>query len=355
MIASICEAAGKKTALFTSPHLVTFRERIQINGELLPEQEVARGLSLLRELIRDWEHSPTFFELTTALALSWFQEREAEIVVLETGMGGRLDATNIVYPSVSVLTSIDIDHQQWLGQTIAEIAMEKAGIIKPRVPVVSAPQHEVASCVIGQIAWERQAPCRFIDAPVEYSQNARIGLAGSHQRWNAALAVAALEAAGIIVDHATQIRGLETVRWPGRFQLINDRLILDGAHNPAAAEALASTWKENFGARKATVILGVLADKDVDGLWRALAPVASHVFVVAPKSARALAPHDLARHLQTHPSAIPIPCDVAEDFAAALAGALLKEAPILVTGSLFLVGEALAHLRGEAAFESSAQ
>ena len=177
MIASICEAAGKKTALFTSPHLVTFRERIQINGELVPEQEVARGLSLLRELIRDWEHSPTFFELTTALALSWFQEREAEIVVLETGMGGRLDATNIVYPSVSVLTSIDIDHQQWLGQTIAEIAIEKAGVIKPRVPVVSAPQHAKAVLRIDLDRHIQKTAPNLLRLAIQFERDVGAGLA----------------------------------------------------------------------------------------------------------------------------------------------------------------------------------
>ena len=133
LLDSICRAAGYRTALFTSPHLVTFRERMQVNGELISEDEVARGLTKIRKLIADWEPHPTFFEITTALALDHFRNSEAEIIVLETGMGGRLDATNAVHPIVSVLTPIDYDHQKWLGASLAEIAREKAGIIKPRV------------------------------------------------------------------------------------------------------------------------------------------------------------------------------------------------------------------------------
>jgi dihydrofolate synthase/folylpolyglutamate synthase len=354
MIAAMSAAAGLKTALFTSPHLISFRERIQINGSLIPEEDVARGLSLLRELIHDWEHSPTFFELTTALALWWFQRSGVEMIVLETGMGGRLDATNVVQPAVSVLTPIDLDHQHWLGTTLAEIAIEKAGIIKRGVPVVSAPQHEVAQCVIAQIACERRAPSRFIDQPIARLHGAALALAGTHQRWNAALAIAALEAAQIQVDAATQIRGLEAVRWPGRFQQINERLVLDGAHNPAAAQALAATWRDKFGARKATLILGVLADKDVDGFWRALAPLAEHVFVVTPQSPRALPASDLQRRVHAHTPALP--CDGAADFSEAFAIASRNKGLILVTGSLFLVGEALAHLSAAGqSLERSAQ
>jgi dihydrofolate synthase/folylpolyglutamate synthase len=258
-----------------------------------------------------------------------------------------------VHPSVSVLTPIAIDHAQWLGDTIAEIAMEKAGIIKHGIPVVSAPQDELARTVIAHIAFEREATCQFLEAPIDSPDAGRVGLAGSHQRWNAALAVAALEAGGIVIDRAAQARGLQTVRWPGRFQQIDDGLVLDGAHNPAAAHALVATWREKFGSRKATIIFGVLADKDVDGVWRALAPIAGHVYAVAPKSARALAADVVAPRLQAETPAIP--CEVALDLGEAVASAARNDLPILVTGSLFLVGEALAHLRGENEFEPSAQ
>ncbi len=134
LLDSICRAAGYRTALFTSPHLVTFRERIQVNGELISEEEVARGLTKIRELVAGWDPHPTFFEITTGLALDYFRRREAEIIVLETGMGGRLDATNATQPVVSVLTPIDYDHQKWLGESLTEIAGEKAGIIKARHP-----------------------------------------------------------------------------------------------------------------------------------------------------------------------------------------------------------------------------
>jgi dihydrofolate synthase/folylpolyglutamate synthase len=152
MIDAIARAAGHRTGLFTSPHLVSFRERIRVNGEKISEEEVARGLCEIRERIRDWDPHPTFFEITTALAWQHFQKARCEILVLETGMGGRLDATNAVQSSVSVITPIDFDHEKWLGHSIGEIAKEKAGIIKRRIPVVSAPQRPEAEVIIRQRA-----------------------------------------------------------------------------------------------------------------------------------------------------------------------------------------------------------
>jgi len=162
LLDSICRAAGYRTALFTSPHLVSFRERIQVNGELISEGEVVRGLTKIRELVAGWEPHPTFFEITTGLALDHFRNLETEIVVLETGMGGRLDATNATQPVVSVLTPTDYDHQKWLGSSLTEIAREKAGIIKPGVPVVSARQLPEVEAVIRARAAECAAPLDFV-------------------------------------------------------------------------------------------------------------------------------------------------------------------------------------------------
>ncbi|MGZ5021960.1 MAG: bifunctional folylpolyglutamate synthase/dihydrofolate synthase, partial [Chthoniobacterales bacterium] len=196
MIDSILRAQGYRSGLFTSPHLVTFRERIRVNGEMISETNVADGLTSIREMIADWDPHPTFFEIVTALGLLHFKKTRCEFVVLETGMGGRLDATNAITPIVSVITSIDYDHQKWLGHSLGEIAAEKAGIIKPRVPVVSASQSAEAESVIRIRARECEAPLEFLEADYESD----VALKGGHQKENAAVALAALRAARIEVS-----------------------------------------------------------------------------------------------------------------------------------------------------------
>lgn len=364
MLDSICRAAGRRTGLFTSPHLVTFRERIRLDGEMIPETDVTAGLSRLSALTSGWETPPTFFELTTALALDWFRRSGAEIVVLETGLGGRLDATNVLQrPAVCVVTAIAMDHIAYLGDTLAAIAGEKAGILKPGVPAVVAPQvPEVAEVLARRAAEVGVSSLRFITAPV--SDDWRVNLAGSHQRLNAALALAALDAAaGLAVDETAARRGLETVVWPGRFERFekDDRVvILDGAHNPHAAERLAQTWREEFGKRRngdterATVVFGTLADKDAAGMTAALAPVAAR-FIAAPvrSSPRAAGPDALRETLATMRPAVSY--EVAVDVRKALALARRYPERVLVTGSLFLVGEARAWLTGQATPETSWQ
>jgi len=177
MIDSILRAQGYRTGLFTSPHLVTFRERIRVNDEMISEGAVADGLTAIRGLVADWNPHPTFFEIITALALKYFSEEKIDIVVLETGMGGRLDATNAVQSGVSVITSIDFDHQQWLGRSLRQIATEKAGIMKPKVPVICAPQRPEAEEVIRAQAAECETPIEFVAASYDKTP---IALAGSH-------------------------------------------------------------------------------------------------------------------------------------------------------------------------------
>ncbi|MEQ1854193.1 MAG: Mur ligase family protein, partial [Chthoniobacteraceae bacterium] len=188
MLAAICVAAGHRTGLYTSPHLVSFRERIRMGANCIPELHVEEGIAKIRSVIAGWDHSPTFFEVTTALALSWFQRQRAQIVILETGMGGRLDATNVVTPVVSVITPIGLDHMQHLGGTLAAIAAEKAGIIKPGVPVVSAPQLPDAQQVIAATAERLGSRLRVVSQPL--AGGWALALAGTHQRWNAAVAFA---------------------------------------------------------------------------------------------------------------------------------------------------------------------
>jgi len=342
MLDAICRAAGKRTGLFTSPHLVTFRERICVDGVWISEEAVAQGLTELRALVGDWELEPTFFELTTVLALRHFQRSGCEVVVLETGMGGRLDATNVVTPAVSVITPISLDHQQWLGATIAEISAEKAGIFKPDVPAISSPQTDEAVTVLRQRA--REIGALALDFVAHPWAGGAVNLAGSHQRWHAELAVRALALAALGIHEEAIDRGLREVQWPGRFQRVGERLVLDGAHNAAAAVRLVETWREEYGAESATLVLGVLVDKDLRTICAALLPIAARVIAVPVRSPRTVPPEDLravVRELSPE-----MPCEVAADFAAGLAAAQAHSERVMVSGSLFLVGEALA-LAGE--------
>ncbi len=351
MIDSIGRAAGLRSGLFTSPHLVTFRERIQINGKMIEREEVLSGLEKLRQLVHTWDPHPTFFEIVTALALDHFARQRCDLIVLETGLGGRLDATNAVSSNISVLTPIALDHEKWLGSTIAEIAAEKAGIIKPNVPVVSTSQRAEAAKVIAARAAECNAPLRVVPSPYVASP---VGLRGSHQKWNAATAVAAIRASDLTISEENIVAGLGTVQWPARFQIIDQRTVLDGAHNPASAAALAATWKETFGAKRATLILAVLADKDISGIVKALAPISGSVLLPKIRSDRSADPEEIAKAISSiTPS---LPCSITPTFGGALEVARGKADPILITGSLHFAGEVLAHLRGEpAAFEECDQ
>jgi len=351
MIDSICRAADHRTGLFTSPHLVTYRERIRVNGEMIAPDEVARGLSALRDTIRDWEPHPTFFEITTALALEHFKKKECELIMLETGLGGRLDATNALLPVVSVITPIGYDHEEWLGHTLEAIAGEKAGIIKPQVPVVSAKQEAAAETVIRARASECEAPLEFVTEPYAASS---VGLVGTHQRQNAATAVAALRAGRIAVSEDAITRGLAAIDWPARFQRWDGRIIIDGAHNPAGAQILAQTWREQFGNDRATIILAVLREKDVTGICRALAPIAERFILPSIRSERALSPNELIPLLSSITPTLPY--SIAPSLPAALELARANPERILLTGSLHFAGEALATLDGNPdALEDCAQ
>jgi len=351
IIDSICRAQGYRTGLFISPHLVTFRERIRVNGEMISEAAAADGLAMIRNLTADWDPHPTFFEVTTALALKHFGEAKIDIAVLETGLGGRLDATNAVQSDVSVITPIGLDHEKWLGRTLAEIAAEKAGIIKPGVPVVFAPQRPQAEQVIRARAAECGSPVQFVG---ETYHSSPVALRGEYQKQNAAVAIAAIHAANMQVGEKAIVRGLAAVEWPARFQKWDERTIIDGAHNPGAARILAQTWREVFGDQKATLVLAVLSDKDLRGICEALVPIAESVLLPKILSERAAAPGELAKMFSIiTPS---LPHSITPSIADALILARAQPNPILITGSLHFAGEVLAHLHGEpAAFEECAQ
>lgn len=326
MLDSVLRQSGRRCGLYTSPHLVDFRERIRVNGEKIPAEAVAEGLTKIRDLTVRWEHYPTFFEIVTALAIWHFARADCDVVVLETGMGGRLDATNAVTPRVSVITPIALDHTQWLGNSLEEIAGEKAGIIKPGVPVVSAPQAYGAEVVLRKAAQLQDAPVTFVGAP---TGSRDIGLKGLHQQENAVLAIAALEAVQMDVSPEHVAAGLRDVYWPGRFQRVGDRMVLDGSHNPHASAHLVQLWQETFGREKASIVFGALADKDYDAMVRALEPIAREFLFVPVGNVRSIEPEKLV-------SAVPYRVFPTVQGALDVAGGLT-----LVTGSLFLVGEAM--------------
>ena len=351
MIEAIARGAGYRTGLFTSPHLISFRERILVNGEKISEDEVAGGLTEIRELIGSWDPHPTFFEIATALALQHFQTTRCEILVLETGMGGRLDATNALQSSVSVITPIDFDHEKWLGHSIDQIAKEKAGIIKPRIPVVSAPQRREAEVIIRQRAEECDAPLQFVNDPWTKT---RIALRGEHQKRNAALAIAALQAMDIKVSDAATARGLSSVEWPARFQIWNEHIVIDGAHNPASARILAQTWREEFGDEHATILLAILRDKNAAEIVHALAPIATKFVLPQIRSERAMPPNELVQVISSLTPSLPY--SITPSVAEAISAAQRTSERVLITGSLHFAGEALAFLRGESrALEECAQ
>lgn len=333
MLDAILRADGRRCGLYTSPHLVDFRERIRVDGQMVLAEALAATLTRIRSACEGWDHCPTFFEIATVAALDHFRREGCEIVVLETGMGGRLDATNVVDPLVSVITPIARDHAEWLGSTLGEIAAEKAGIIKPGAPVVSAVQHPEAAAVIADRAKACGSPLTIAGAPYP----GRVALSGAHQKENAAAAVASIRAAGLAVSESSISRGLAGVTWPARFQRVAGKFLIDGAHNPHSARSLLATWRENFGDCKTTVVFGALRDKEVAEMLAALSPLAAAFRFVPVANPRGANPHDF-------PSLTRIPSQVFESLPDALGSLPSADAPAIITGSLFLAGEALAWL-----------
>ena len=342
MIDSVARAAGNRTGLFTSPHLIDYRERVRVSGAEISEEDCAAMLTELRTICEALDPHPTFFEISLALAMRWFRERECELIVLETGMGGRLDATTAVPADVCAITPVGLDHMQWLGDTVEEIAAEKAGIFVEGKPAFSAPQEVAVRKVLEKEANERRSPLSFVEQPLA---GYPVALPGVHQRWNAALALECLHAAGVRLDYEVVMHGLSSVRWPGRFERFEHagrQIVLDGAHNPQGAAVLAETWRGEFGAKKATLVFSAVAAKDIAGILVHLAPLAELIHICPVDTPRAELPEALASHL---PAGAPSHV-LHASFDGAFAAALKMEGPLLVAGSLYLVGEARARLAG---------
>jgi dihydrofolate synthase/folylpolyglutamate synthase len=380
-LASILRAAGHRTGLYTSPHLLRVNERIRINGEEISEEQFGdihqRVEAVARRLVEAGElpWHPSFFEVLTAMAFDYFAGAGVEVAVLEVGMGGRLDATNVVEPVVSVITDIALDHQKFLGDTITQIAHEKAGIIRPGGVVITLPQHPEANDVIGNAIAERGAhavsavpyvppvapgahevpgvapngvrtsyPLRAMGEQIVVDSP----LVGRHQLRNIALAIAAAEVlnrTGFPVTARDIERGIRETRWPGRFQRIaatarSPEIILDVAHNPAGAWALRSALSEYAGERPLMLVFGVMRDKAVAEIAEILFPVAEHVIATRADNPRSASPEEI-RDAATRTGT---EVETAPTVAAALARArqlASVDAIIVITGSIYVVGEAL--------------
>jgi dihydrofolate synthase / folylpolyglutamate synthase len=349
MLESIYRASGLRVGLFTSPHLVSFRERIQINRQFISENDVIRYVDELKPLCEQFAegHQPTFFEAVTIMALRCFAEQKCDLVIWETGLGGRLDATNIVTPLSSVITNIGIEHSEWLGDTVEKIATEKAGIIKPGIPVVTSAMAGHGLETIQAIAQQRRSPLTILsaaEANLPPLDTIPLPLHGPHQRLNAALAVATVRtlANQIPITDSALRTGLTAVNWPGRMHRIQtasgQTILLDGAHNPDGAEALRIALQEEFPGANPTMIFGVFRDKDSTSMCHSLAPLAGRILLTPVHSERTEDPSRLvAACRESNPRAQIEVCH-------SLADALEKVSAvpfIVIAGSLYLVGEAM--------------
>jgi dihydrofolate synthase/folylpolyglutamate synthase len=371
MMESILRAAGMRTGLYTSPHLERISERIRLNGEPVSDAQITESFERVLAAIEALMASsalpahPTFFECMTAIAFDVFARSEVEFAVYEVGMGGRLDATNIVTPEVSIITQIDFDHEAYLGHSLEEIAGEKAGIIKPNSIVVSAAERPEARGVIAQRCKDQHAKLVEVDeawrvgeivpddrgnrATAEWLADGsviqlQIPLAGKFQVRNALTAAAAaklLMERGFALNAAAIERGISSVQWPGRLERVAEHpdVYLDGAHNPAAARELRAFWDERLAGRRIILVYGAMRDKAVDEIAGVLFPRAEHVILTQPHQSRAISADVLARMTCHHAAQ----CEFIADATLAIDRALLlagDNCAVFITGSLFLVGEA---------------
>jgi dihydrofolate synthase / folylpolyglutamate synthase len=383
MLDSILRAAGMRTGLYTSPHLERINERIRIGGEEIADEEFAASWTRVSKTIDELlargslRAHPSFFECVTAMAFDAFARSGVDFAIYEVGLGGRLDATNIVTPEVAVITPVDFDHESYLGHSIEEIAGEKAGIIKPAITVVSAPQRSAAAATIEKRAKEVGAPIvdaqdawvidepsfegglyRTVASERETSERGtgeritlRPALAGRFQLVNALTAATAarvLAKRGFPVTNAAIAQGIQDVKWPGRLEKLstNPDLYLDGTHNPAGARELAKFWQENFRGRRIWLVYGVMRDKSVDEIAGLLFPVAHRVILTQPQQPRAVSPSTL-KEMTSHLAKDAL---VANDPADAIEQALDLASPndaLFATGSLFLVGDLLRYWKSD--------
>ncbi|MDI6800925.1 MAG: folylpolyglutamate synthase/dihydrofolate synthase family protein [Thermodesulfovibrionales bacterium] len=378
MIASILMAQGFKVGLFTSPHLVSFTERIRINNKQISESEVVSLTNEIRFEIRNSKFEipePTFFEFVTAMAFLYFVRNKIDWAVIETGMGGRLDATNVITPAVSVITRIGYDHKEFLGETLSDIAKEKAGIIKRGIPVVSAQQEQKAEDVIFTKAKEENSPIvaygKDFKGILKSSdingigfdyhdpelithdsklENLFVPLPGEHQLFNACIAIKAAMLA-LMQNTEYEIRNLKLIReglastkWHGRLEIVKNEplIMIDGAHNPEAANALSDFIRKHLGDRRIILIIGIMSDKDIDGILRPLLSLASDVIFTTPDYGRAASPEKLSEYAASLGYCSKVTGSVKEAIDTAIKiSDESSHSLILITGSFYTIGEAM--------------
>lgn len=375
MLAAMLRAAGRRVGLFTSPHLVDYNERIAVDGRPVDDLSLDAALAKLGPVVEAAAKSavgqPTEFEVATAAAMVCFAEADVDVAVVEVGLGGRLDSTNVVHPVVSVITPIGLDHTNRLGGTLADIAAEKAGIIRPQVPVVCGPQPEEAFQVIAEAAAAAGAPLVAAGRDYDFTlvaadrdgtvfdvryrdrrlRGLRTALLGPHQAVNGAMAAAAGLTLGL--PEAAIRKGLETVVWPGRMELLARRpfVLLDGAHNAEGAQALAAALSVVFPDGRPVFVMGILREKPVERMLQALLPLGRAVVFTVPRSSRTppMPPEELARLAGGLIDEVATELDAgrAMERAWELAG---PEGLVCVCGSLYLVGEVRRLLEGECSF-----
>ena len=362
MMASMLQEEGYRVGLYTSPHLVSFTERIQIDGAEITWEEVVKLTDLLRRRV-DEEHIPhcfTFFDFTTAIAMYYFFIHEVDIAILEVGLGGRLDSTNVVHPLITAITNVSRDHLQILGEGIEDITREKAGIAKHGIPLISGTTQPEVIEILRQECIQKEAPLRLIGrdfwgeriAPGTFTfrgrawrlTDLRLGMAGSFQITNATVALGAMEAlqeAGYGVGEESLYKGLAKVRWPGRLELLPTvpRILLDGAHNPAAAGVLKGCLEEEFDYRRLYMVMGIMQDKEVAVILAELAPLADMLIASSPRNPRATSAQRIAEIAQNYCKEVVVIQDVGAGVEYVREKAQ-EDDLIVVTGSLYTVGEA---------------
>ena len=368
-ISSALGKAGYKTGLYTSPHLERFSERIKINDAEISEDDINAISDEVKAAARSLPAGePTYFEFTTAMAFVYFARQDVDIAIIETGLGGRLDATNIISPLVSVITPVALDHADYLGSTIEEVAAEKAGIIKESIPVIIGKQEAAAATILSTIAAEKGARTFLYDSDFklnnsgedcfDYSgvseglNNVEISLYGAHQQENASVALACLEVlagSGFALSADVLRKGVRETSWPGRFEVVssNPEIILDGAHNPSAAKGLAASLKNRFDGNKGVIVAGFMADKDIEGILAELAPLASTIILTRPSEDRAFDPAGGASEIKK--SLKRCETTVIPDIKEAIDKGIMlakEKSFIIITGSLYTVGEARTILKG---------
>ncbi len=361
-LATLLQTTGKPVGLYTSPHLVKFNERIAIDGKPVSDTDVVKAHRAVQDIAgRLGGREPTFFEFATAMAMHTFARRKVSWAVIETGMGGRLDATNIIVPQLSIITNISLEHRAYLGRTLAAIAGEKAGIIKPGVPVVTGASQPSVLKVISDMAERHHAPLRRYGKDFRIRRRTakrfdyfgkdhrwpdlELALDGPHQFANAALALAACEVLCLLepelAHRSTIAEALRRTRWPGRLEIARRKplVILDGAHNLMAARNLGRYLASDLAGRRITLVVGILDDKPYQAMLQALAPSCRRVMVTRARIDRALDPQRLAAVVRECGVAVSVYPTVAEAVTEAIDAASPDEV-VCVAGSLYVVGEA---------------